>query len=243
MNIPFKRTVFVLLFTSFLLVTCKDDDEPKLSACRLNTLETPSTRFIYEYEGSVVKSRSSISITSGAVIKKVTYVYNDAGDLIGTSAPGETGTLTYTNGQITKQEFEGATIFARTDYEYSGENLVKVQYYEAAGTNKAGYTTLEYSGSNVVLTKTFNKSGTQVSSVEYTYGDKYSPFLGLPVAYRKFLKLEDFSIGNNLLKYKSSNGTEIDYTSEFNSFGFPTIVIANYKDGAMDTRMYIYECN
>lgn len=234
--------LIAILFVSFVLVTCKEDDEPQLPACKLITFEGPTVKFTYEYEGDVLKSRTATWVVGGGVLKKVSYEYDDAGNLTSLSAPGEVGMLTYTNGQITRIESMTSTSFSQEEYEYSGERLVKVQYYEASGFNKTDYTTLEYEGSNVIIAKTYRANGTLRKTEEFKHGDKYSPFLALPEAYIKLLRLEDFAVGNNLTSYKNSDGVEINYEAEFNTYGFATKLISTFSDGDMDTRLFTYNC-
>lgn len=243
MNTRFSRASIVIMLSSFLLTECRENEDPQVIPCRLLSIESNTTLFTYQYEGDAVKTRTATNLSDGTVIKVVTYEYDDSGNLIGLSAPGERGTLTYTNGQITNLESEGAIVFTTTDFEYSGDKLVKIQYYHPASTTKSRYTTLEYSGSNATVAKTFDQGGGLLSVVQFTYGDNSSPFLAFPPAYIKLMRLEDFSISNNLTGYESSEGVEIDYVSEFNSFGFPTRTVATHKNGVTDTRKYVYECN
>lgn len=244
MKISFRQIAIFILCSS-LLSACKEkeEDDPQLPACKLISIESSSIIFTYQYDGDVVKSRTATSVSDGRVIKVVSYGYDTNGNLVTVSSPGEVATMTYTNDQITKMEYLGSTSFSTTEYEYSGDRLVKIQNYVPSGTDKAGYTIVEYSGSNAVRAKSFSTTGTTpVFTTEYTYGDQNSAFLALPVAYLKFPRLEDVSIGHNLTKYVSSNGIEINYTSEFNSFGFPVKSTATYNDGAVDIRLYTFEC-
>lgn len=232
-----------MLLAPVVLTACREDDDPQPSPCKLLSIETPFTLFTYQYEGDAVRTRTATSVIDGSIIKVVTYDLDDAGNIIKVSSPGETGTPTYTNGQITKMEYTGATVYTVTDFEYSGDRLVKIQYYDPASTNKSRYTTLEYSGSNVSVAKTFSQSGGLLNIVVFTYGDKYSPFMAFPPAYIKLMRLEDYSIGNNLTEYESTDGVGIEYESDFNEFDFPTRTVATYSNGAKDTRKYTYECN
>ena len=242
MNILFKRTAIGILLMSSVLVTCKEDVEPWAPACKLISWESSAVRFTYEYEGGVLTSRTSTSVRTGAIIKTVTYKYDEAGRLISLSAPGEEEKLTYTDGQITKREFIDETRFSDTDYEYMGDRLVKIQYYRSSTFDKSNHTTLEYSGTNVVVARTFSKNGDLVKVESFTHGDKYSPFLATPDAYQKLLKLEDFSVGNSLTNYENTEGVVIEYSSEFNSYGFATKIISTFDTGRVDNRIFTYEC-
>lgn len=237
------QTIFIMLLSSALFVTCKDDDGPKPPACKLTSFESGTVRFTYQYDGDVLTSRNTTATSNGAVLRTVTYGYDDAGNVVSLTAPGEVGTLTYTSGQITRMEFTGEMSFSQTDYEYSGERLVRIQYYEPSGFEKANYTTLEYSGSNVTVARTFSQNGNLQKVEQFKHGDNYSPFAALPETHRKLLKLDDFSVGNNLTSYENTDGVEIEYVSEFNSYGFATKIVSTINGGAPDTRVFTYECS
>lgn len=242
MKNTFRRFAILILLFSSLLIKCKDDDDPVLPVCKLIAFESPTVRFDYNYEGDILRSRTTTSVASGAVIKTVTYEYDDAGNLVSLSAPGEIEKLTYTSGQITKKEFIDETRFSDTDYEYLGQRLVKIQYYRSSTFDKSNHTKLEYSGSNVVVARTFSKNGDLVKVEAFEHGENYSPFLATPEAYQKLLKLEDFSVGNCLTSYENTEGVEIAYVSEFNSYGFPTRITATFSDGRVDHRTFTYSC-
>lgn len=242
-----RNYALVLLIASF--GSCDKSEDPKIVPCLLTSqVSSAGTTSTFNYDGKVMTS----TVVSSSVGSTLTTFEYDAGRLTKLNiAGGIVLELTYTGDNITKQErLSGKNVLDRTEYEYSGDNLIKIQDYDDPGTGlaKSGYRTFEYFDNNVNMAreKRFSTATSTTPDVvlDYSmYGVNSSAFSAAPPEIIKYFKLGGLPIFTNILKISFNNGQEINYTYEFNDKGFPTKRTETYSNGVVNVQTNTYNCD
>lgn len=257
----FKNLLFSLL-TLFLFYGCdKNDLEPL--PCLITS--STSTGGGYTYVHNLVydnrKAVSGINTSqtpNGSTTQNVTYAYNSEGNLSEiVYSPSVREVFTYTNGEITKKEtFNNSKLTDQTDYEYTKEQLTKIQEYRVtSGTTsleKEVYQTFEFatpSDTNPVRAQYFRSPGSTVpaNTSEFTYSEQKGAFAAAPAGLLKYFKTNGQSTDKAISKQViiSTGPTQtITYAYEFNADGFPTTRIETYSIGLLQrATTYTYQCD
>lgn len=262
MNKLFLKSLLLTVLTSFLFVGC-DKNELEPLPCLITS--TISTGGGYTYTHSLVyNNRRAVSgintsqTPNGSNSQKVTYAYNDEGNLSEIIySSGVREAFTYTNGEITKKEtFNNSKLVDQTDYEYANEQLIKIQEYRvpsgATSLEKGVYQTFEFASPfdiNPTRAQYFSSASSTVPSntSEFTYGEQKSAFAAAPAGLLKYFKITgqstDKAISNQVILSTGPTQT-ITYEYEFNADGFPTTRIETYTVGLQQrATTYTYQCD
>ncbi|HZY82233.1 MAG TPA: hypothetical protein VFE50_22060 [Cyclobacteriaceae bacterium] len=244
-----KLCNFFLLVVIAFFASCNKDGDPKISPCLMLSQASSASGLTqtFNYDGETITSMTTSNGSSSTV---TAFVY-ESGKLTKFTVDGAPYVVfTYTGDNITKQEVlsSNGVTSGITEYEYSGGNLVKIQQYSSVNGSwqKSDYTTLEYydNSDNILRVKRYAGSSSPISVLDYTmYGANNAPYSAFPPAVLKYAKLGGTPIGLNILKITSANGTETNYTYEFNEKGYPTKQTATGSSGATVVQTYSYKCN
>jgi hypothetical protein len=211
----------------------------------------PQLKVEYEYDiqGKLIKYRFYGYNTTTQTLEEQRYfvfqydgkqVSKVEGFLPGATTAYITDKYDYTaDGRVSKikEENPGAGITSEAIFAYnsSGDSL-KVTYTNSNGT--AFDYTVKYEDHNIVADKT--SRGTQLCSTgSYTYDRQKNPFYTL--GYTDFL-LTNASVNNKTAENINYVGCSFpslipeSYTYEYNTQGYPTVAITNYKASGSTSR-------
>jgi hypothetical protein len=230
--------------TMVLFVTCKSED-PEPSLLYLSKVTTELHTREYTFDGG--KATGS-TYTEGATKVTATFTYNGDGDITNINYSDDTHeAISYLNGNIIGRKRYDTTkkLLSQWDYEYSGIQLTKVQYYEVADgiPYAAGHIVYEYddtAGNDPAQVKEFlNHTPTTPSTSVYTYDQTKGAFSAAPAALKKYFRVLNISTEKNVVKIVNDTKTW-NYTYEFNDSGYPTKRVGGPSTGQAFTTSYDY---
>lgn len=242
----FLHKLILLTLTVALFVACTKNEDPKPPVYFLSKVTTDISENEYTYDG---EKATGLTNSVGGTKVTGTFTYDGNGDIIDiTFSNNVIEEFTYLNGNITGRKRYDATrkLLSQWDYEYSGSQLVKVQFYDVG--DGIAYSSLfrvyEYddTSDDPARVKEFSKHTPTTPSITsvYTYGQAKDAFSAAPAALKKYLRLLRASTEKNVVKIVDDTTTFI-YTYEFNDQDNPTKRVETLPTGQAYTTTYEYK--
>jgi hypothetical protein len=213
----------------------------------------------YSYSGNKIVEMDYFS-TAGKPSQQVYYTYNADGYLaIQTITDGQGNHISNIAYQYNPADNQFAVIptqinggdtayFSKQVYTYSNGKLTRQDFYNSTGDTLLGYATYNnYSGGNCTLIMTYRYGSNQ--SVNLTEVDTLQ-YDDRPLAPQLPTNLPASSQANNIKYYSQTNyyngaptvTTQTQYTYQYNSGGYPTLVVKQSSDGHVQQTVYTYNC-
>lgn len=234
----YGRMLLIVAFTSFTLLSCnKDDDprteeEPKPSSCRINTIYNNDgevqMQFTYNEAGKVVKA------TQGGLT--LNYQYNGNTIVIeGTNASGE-----FVSKSTWILNNQGYVTNVRAEYNESGTQWAESQYEYEDGTRLVRYTGTNSTSGSQPFVQTYTWENGNIVSVKTGAGKitTYSYYTDMPKQPGEYFSYSEligpgtgakiYNTKNALKSFTTENGTT-SFTYQTDDDG--KIVAMLYKYG------------
>jgi len=238
------RNFLLPTLTMVLFVTCKSEDpEPSLFYLSKVTTELYTREYTFDGEKAI-----GSTYTEGATKVTATFTYNGAGDITNINYSDDTHeAIFYLNGNIISRKKYDTTskLLSQWDYEYSGFQLTKVQFYEVADgiPYAAGLRVYEYDDTAAddpaQVKEFFKHTPTTPSTSVYTYDQAKGALSAAPAALKKYFRVLNTSTEKNVLKIVNDTRTW-NYAYEFNYSGYPTKRVETSSTGKAFTTSYDY---
>jgi hypothetical protein len=199
----------------------------------------------YTYDGEKAIGTSS---SSGGTMVTGTFTYDGNENIAGiTYSDNAREIFTYSNGNITSRKKSDATdkLLSQWDYEYSNNQLTKVQFYDVADgiPYSAGFRVYEYddTSDDPARVKEYTKHTptTPSATYVYTYGEAKDAFEAASTSLKKYLRLLSASTKKNVVKITDGSKTW-DYTYEFNEQSYPIKRVESASTGNTYSTTYEY---
>jgi len=159
-------------------------------------------------------------------------------------------TISYANGNIISRKKYDATnkLLSQWDYQYSGSQLTKIQFYEVVDgiAYSAGFRVYEYDDASADPARfkefSIHNPTTPIMTYVYTYGQAKGVLNAAPAALRKYFVALIAFTEKNVVKVVDETRTW-SYAYEFNDSGYPTERVETSSTGQAHTITYDYTVN